>query len=61
MNHALALNFAILIIVGICLVALQNPLALFGLILLKDLPYGLMVKDDDDEEEEESSPIGFVH
>lgn len=59
MKQAILLNFGILIVIGIALIQLQNPLALLGLLLLKDLPYGLLVQQDD-EEEEESQPIGFI-
>lgn len=57
MNQALFLNIAIIATVIICMTILHNPLALFALLLLKDLPYGLMLPVS---EEEESKPIGFV-
>ncbi len=60
MHHALLLNVGILIAIILCLVMLNNPLALFGLLLLKDLPYGLMVGQKEDEEDEPSRPIGFI-
>jgi hypothetical protein len=59
MNQALLLNLAIIAAAIICSVALQNPLALVVLMLLKDLPYGLMLPQVE-EEEEESKPIGFI-
>lgn len=57
MNQALLLNLAIIACVTAGMLFLQNPLALFGLLLLKELPYGLLVQQDD---EEESKPIGFT-
>lgn len=56
MNQALLLNLAIIACIAAGMIYLQNPLALFGL-LLKELPYGLLVQQDD---EEESKPIGFT-
>ena len=61
MNQALLLNLGILIVIGVCLVQLNNPLALFGLLLLKELPYGLMLQGSGEEEVEEGgNPIGFI-
>ena len=60
MTQALLLNIAIIAAIIVCLVCLNNPLALFGLLLLKELPYGLMIPPTGDEEEEQSNPIGFV-
>lgn len=60
MNQALYLNLAIIAAGIICMVVLHNPLGLFGLMLLKDLPYGLMLPPAV-EEEEESKPMGFIH
>lgn len=59
MNQALILNLAICVCAIVCLVVLNNPLGLFVLMLLKDLPYGLMLPVVADGEEE-SKPIGFV-
>ena len=59
MNHALYLNLAIILAITIGMVLLQNPLALFALLLLKELPYGLLMQTTE-EEENESKPIGFV-
>lgn len=59
MNQALLLNLAIIACIAAGMIYLQNPLALFGLLLLKELPYALLVQQDDDEEEE-SKPIGFT-
>lgn len=56
MNQALFLNLAIIAVILVTLVALQNPLALFGLLLLKELPYDLLMRGD----EEKADPIGFV-
>jgi hypothetical protein len=63
MTETLFLNFAIITAVIVCLVCLQNPLALFGLLLLKEMPYALMMQSmmqSSDDEEEESKPMGFI-
>lgn len=64
MNQALVLNAMIVTVIGICLVVLQNPLALFGLLLLKDMPYGLIHRREElppeDEDEPEPRTIGFI-
>ena len=49
MNQALLLNLAIIAAAIICSVALQNPLALVVLMLLQDLPYGLMLPQVEEE------------
>jgi hypothetical protein len=59
MNHALLLNIAIIAVVAYGLFVTSNPLVLLLLLLLKEMPYGLLAMDDD--EEDESKPIGFVH
>lgn len=59
MNQALLLNLAIVAAAIVCMVVLHNPLGLFVLMLLKDLPYGLMLPAAE-EPEEESKPIGFI-
>jgi hypothetical protein len=58
MEHALILNIAIVIAVIIGMVVLENPLALFALLLLKEMPYGLLQKDEEDPEDPEG--IGFI-
>lgn len=58
MNHALLYNLAIIAAIIVCLVVLKNPLALFALLLLKELPYDLMVQSAGNEED--PNPIGFV-
>lgn len=58
MEHALILNIAIVIAVIIGMVVLENPLALFALLLLKEMPYGLLQKDEEDSEDPEG--IGFI-
>lgn len=58
MTQALILNLAIIACVTAGMLVLQNPLALFGLLLLKEMPYGLLVPQED--EEEEGRPIGFT-
>lgn len=58
MGYALGLNLLIIAFLAAALLVTSNPLVLFGLLLLKELPYGLLVPED---EEEEGKPIGFVH
>lgn len=59
MIHALLLNIAILVVVAYALFVTSNPMVLLLLLLLKEMPYGLLAMDED--EEDESKPIGFVH
>lgn len=58
MGYAIALNLLIIAFLSAALYLTSNPLVLFGLLLLKELPYGLLVPEDD---EEEGKPMGFVH
>lgn len=58
MNQALLLNLAIIACVIICMVVLHNPLGLVALMLLKDLPYGLLAPSS--EEKPKPKPIGFI-
>lgn len=65
MNHALALNIAILVLVVVALAMTGNPLVLLGIAFLKEMPYGLMQQDDESQgedalEEETGRPIGFI-
>jgi hypothetical protein len=63
MNQALLLNIAIVAAIIVCLVVLQNSLALFGLLLLKEMPYGLLTSSQEDSESaetDEGGSIGFV-
>lgn len=57
MNHALFLNVLIIAAIMVALVMLNNPLALLGLLLLRDMPFGLLAPP---EPEEQSSAIGFI-
>jgi hypothetical protein len=56
MNHALILNFLIICVTIIAMFVLNNPLALFCLLFIKELPYGL---DDGDDTDAQGSPMGF--
>lgn len=58
MNHALIINLAIIAVVVLALILTLNPMCLFGLFLLREMPYGLLQREP---EEEEGRPIGFVH
>lgn len=60
MNHALILNALIVAVVLVALVITSNPACLLGMLLLKEMPYGLLTMQDD-ELDEEGKPIGFVH
>lgn len=59
MNHALILNFLITVAVITALVITSNPTVLLGLLLLKEMPYGLLTMEPD--EDEQGRPMGFVH
>ena len=59
MNQALALNIVIVIAVIVCMVVLTNPLAMFGLLLIKELPYDLLVDEQVRGPEERDPAIGF--
>lgn len=59
MIHALLLNIAIIAIVAFALFVTSNPMVLLILLLLKEMPYGLLAIED--EGDDESKPIGFVH
>lgn len=59
MNHALILNAMIWIAVLAALFLTSNPVVLLGLLLLKEMPYGLLTMEE--EPDEKSTPIGFIH
>jgi hypothetical protein len=59
MNHALTLNLAIIALIVVVIAVTGNPLALLGLGLLREMPYGLL-QSDDSEDDEKTRPIGFV-
>lgn len=62
MTHALILNALILAVILAALVITSNPLVLMCLLLLKEMPYGLMVEEDEPEQAEDAgNPMGFVH
>ena len=58
MNHSLFLNVMIILLSGVTIIVTNNPLGLFGLLLLQPMPFSLLVKD---EPEEKATQIGFVH
>ena len=60
MNHALILNFMIFAAVMAALFVTSNPVVLLGLLMLKEMPYGLLTMSED-EEDEQGKPMGFVH
>lgn len=57
MNQALLLNLCIIGAVIVGMIVLQNPLSLFALLLLKEMPYGLLVEEN---EPEQAEGIGFI-
>jgi len=62
MTAALLLNFAILAFLGAALAITGNPLVMFGLLLLKDLPFGLLLpsEKEDQAEAEPAQAMGFL-
>lgn len=62
MNPALAINVLIIVSIIVCMVALQNPLALLALLVLQQPQSMLMpsysAREEDDMEEE--TPMGFT-
>lgn len=60
MNHALILNALIVAVVLVALVITSNPACLLGMLLLKEMPYGLLTMQEE-EVDEQGKPIGFVH
>ena len=61
MKHALVLNLAILAVIALVIVVTGNVLALLALVLLRDMPYGLLANEDEDGEGgPPGNPIGFV-
>lgn len=61
MIHALILNIAILAVIVVALIITSNPLVLMCLLLVKEMPYGLMLEQDEEQVDEQGRPIGFVH
>lgn len=61
-NHALILNLAIIALIALVIILTQNPLALLAIVLLREMPFGLLAQDSDDEGGDESGgrPIGFI-
>ncbi|OYV36829.1 MAG: hypothetical protein B7Z80_14510 [Rhodospirillales bacterium 20-64-7] len=60
MPYAAIINVLILICILVTLVVLKNPLGLLAILVLPNMPYGLMA-DKSDDEDDEGNPIGFVH
>ncbi|MDR9847039.1 hypothetical protein [Herbaspirillum huttiense] len=58
MKHALIINLAIIALVGFTLWLTGNPMCLFGLLLLLDMPYGLLAQGGD--EEDKPQGMGFT-
>lgn len=61
MKYALALNLAILATIFAVVFMTGNALALIALVLLRDMPYGLLADEGENGEDEQSgNPIGFM-
>ena len=61
MNHALLLNLAIIGLIAVVIFVTGDPLALMGIVFLKEMPYGLLAQEmSDDEVEESTRKIGFI-
>lgn len=61
MNHALLLNIAIIGLIAVVIFVTGDPLALMGIVFLKEMPYGLLAQEmSDDEVEESTRKIGFI-
>ena len=60
MIYALILNIAILGLIAFVIWLTANPLALIGIVFLKEMPFGLLVPPDSDIDEQ-GRPIGFIH
>lgn len=60
MKYALILNIAILGLIAFVIWLTSNPLALLGIVFLKEMPFGLMLQGGE-EDEEEGRPMGFIH
>lgn len=59
MTYAICLNVAIILAIIFTVIFTHNPMALFALLMLKDLPYGLLLPAATPAEEKPSKPIGF--
>lgn len=62
MKEAVFVNTLIILLVAFVILVTKNPLAMFALTLLRELPYGLIAPPEPEEPEEpgyESRKIGF--
>ena len=61
MDHALALNIIICLVVVVIATLTNSPIALIGLLFLKDMPYGLLQQPEPEPTfEEQGKPAGFL-
>ena len=69
MNHTFFMNVLIVALVAMLFLCTGNPLAIFGLMFLMDLPYGLhpahlaaaqMQHDMESESDFPDKPVGFT-
>jgi hypothetical protein len=59
MNHALTLNVVICLIVLVAVCVTASPMPLFGLLLLKDMPFGLIAEQMAREDMAEDEDPGY--
>lgn len=59
MLYALILNLAILGLIAFVIWLTSNPLALIGIVFLKEMPFGLLLQGE--ETDEQGRPMGFIH
>ena len=53
MKEALIINVLILLLIGLIIAITSNPLAILCVLLLRDMPYGLIAPDEDGDEKGE--------
>ena len=62
MKHALTINIVICLLIALTVFVMREPLALLCLLMLQQMPYGLLQQPEEDDEdyEEEEQPVGFT-
>lgn len=58
-KYCFILNILIILLVVIVALALLNPLALFGLYFLREIPIINFVQQEEEQEEDDGGGIGF--
>ena len=59
MKYALAVNIGIIVLILVALLVLKNPLALLAIVLLREMPYELLLPPEQEEPEEGEPCMGF--